>query len=105
MSWRPKEWRKISEELCRQLGYQHISPYQLVDAGADAMLKAVCEEIEKGELTDDEILICRGAYIEWLQQKLGSTSLPLIDDAMIDGFPKIIANNQLQKLLNLLQDK
>ena len=54
MNWRPKDW-KNPYLRAGESDYGNTRA-KIHEAGAGAMLKAVCEEIENSLLTDEEVL-------------------------------------------------
>jgi len=69
------------------------------EAGADAMLEAISEEIEKSLLTDEEI---KEAEEKWIAGALPEQMISLGRGHYEDITP-IIAQAQLQKILALLK--
>ena len=55
MNWRPKDWENLWD---KQPSDCLATPSPVWEAGADAMLEAVCEEIGKALLTDVETDKC-----------------------------------------------
>ena len=46
MSWRPEGWKQ-PDTYCQLASVEYIRKLSKYEAGADAMLEAVCKEIEK----------------------------------------------------------
>lgn len=48
--WRPEGWQRGKDEWYRHSAHSQLLDGSVYKAGADAMLAAVCEEIEKSNL-------------------------------------------------------
>lgn len=86
MNWRPERWEDIVREWFS--ARSRLADSFIFEGGADAMIKAICEEIERAILSREEIniaLMCGG--------------IPPGD------FYDDIAQAQLQKILTLLRKK
>ena len=89
-NWRPEGWKKLSQLekerpfMPEPFNGRLPTKHTYFEAGADAMLGAITEEIEKGLLTEEEIDIearAKARY-SWLE------------------YGKDIAQAQLQKILD-----
>ena len=90
-NWRPEDWDK-NDPLLTEADWDDSADIgeKCYEAGADAMLEAISEEIEKGLLTDEELLEARGCDAWGLE---------------VEALMEKVAQAQLQKILALLRSK
>ena len=95
MNWRPKDWKNPYLRT-GESDYGNTRA-KIHEAGADAMLKAVCEEIGKALLTDEEVL-------ESSRVATFDDAGNLLQNGYLTGRCQV-AQAQLGKILALLQPK
>jgi len=97
-NWRPKGWDESAEATAKGCAGDkkfkestlEVIIRGMFEAGADAMLKELSEEIEKGLLTDEE------SYALWLKYE---EEHPLQDV----NWEQVLVQAQLQKILTLFK--
>ena len=95
-AWRPEEWLNPCVSL---VSMSSDNPEgRAFEAGADAMLEAVCAEIEKGLLTDEEI----GKAGDWRYEE-GELYADCVDCGLDEERLREVVKAQLQKILALLK--
>lgn len=107
MSFRPEGWDKEIRRLLGKMPQANSTEGQIFgitcfEAGADAMLEAVCEEIEKALLTDEEIMQTLWVIFSGSSNVVSAEITLTPDDIGIAN--RKIAKAQLQKILDLLKE-